>query len=148
MQILGWREWGALPDLGIDAIKMKVDTGARTSCLHAYKLQPFERDGEAWLRIWIHPEQGSTREHCCEAPIHDQRDVTDSGGHKERRYVIKTTLTMGDFAQAVELTLTNRDSMKFRMLLGRQAMRGHFHVDPDASYLLGNLTPESKGVRA
>lgn len=146
MQTLGWREWGALPELGIEAIKMKVDTGARTSCLHAFKLEPFERNGEDWLRIWIHPEQHSLREHVCETKIHDQREVTDSGGHTELRYVIKSKLVLGDFEQAVELTLTNRDSMKFRMLLGRQAMRRHFLVDPDASYLLGNQQPESKGV--
>ncbi|KFZ29103.1 ribosomal protein S6 modification protein [Pseudidiomarina atlantica] len=137
MQTLGWREWGALPELGIEAIKMKVDTGARTSCLHAFRLEPFEKNGEAWLRIWIHPEQGSNREHICEAKIHDQREVTDSGGHTELRYVIRSQLVLGNFTGPVELTLTNRDSMKFRMLLGRQAMRGIFLVDPDASYLVG-----------
>ncbi|WP_411360740.1 ATP-dependent zinc protease [Pseudidiomarina sp. YC-516-91] len=137
MQTLGWREWGALPELGIEAIKMKVDTGARTSCLHAFRLEPFDKNGEAWLRIWIHPEQGSNREHICEAKIHDQREVTDSGGHTELRYVIRSKLVLGDFTGPVELTLTNRDSMKFRMLLGRQAMRGIFLVDPDASYLVG-----------
>ncbi|RUO56335.1 ATP-dependent zinc protease [Pseudidiomarina homiensis] len=140
MQTLGWREWGALPDLGITAIKMKVDTGARTSCLHAFKLEPFSKDGENWLRIWVHPEQDSDREHMCEAKIHDQREVTDSGGHTELRYVIKSKLKVGDFYDDVELTLTNRDSMKFRMLLGRQAMRGVFLVDPDASYLQGVLS--------
>ncbi|WP_258239913.1 MULTISPECIES: ATP-dependent zinc protease family protein [Pseudidiomarina] len=140
MQTLGWREWGALPDLGITAIKMKVDTGARTSCLHAFKLEPFNKDGENWLRIWVHPEQDSNREHMCEAKIHDQREVTDSGGHTELRYVIKSKLKVGDFYDDVELTLTNRDSMKFRMLLGRQAMRGVFLVDPDASYLQGVLS--------
>ena len=137
MQTLGWREWGSLPELGIDALKMKVDTGARTSCLHAFKLEPFEQDGENWLRIWLHPEQHSDREHVCEAKIHDQREVTDSGGHTELRYVILSTLNLGEFSQPIELTLTNRDTMKFRMLLGRQAMRGHFLVDPDKSYLLG-----------
>jgi len=140
MQTLGWREWGALPALGIDAIKMKVDTGAKTSCLHAFKLEPFERDGQEWLKIWVHPEQNSLTEHCCEARIHDKREVTDSGGHTERRYVIKTRLQIGDFDRDVELTLTNRDSMKFRMLLGRQAMRGQFLVNPDASFLLGEVS--------
>ena len=137
MQTLGWREWGALPELGIEAIKMKVDTGARTSCLHAFRLEPFDNNGEAWLRIWVHPEQESDREHVCEAKIFDQREVTDSGGHTELRYVIRSQLVLGNFTGPVELTLTNRDSMKFRMLLGRQAMRGIFLVDPDASYLLG-----------
>ncbi len=138
LKTLGWREWGALPELGVNAIKIKVDTGARTSCLHAFKLEPFERDGEAWLRIWLHPEQQSNREHVCEAKIHDQRAVTDSGGHTEQRYVIVSTLQLGDWREPIELTLTNRDTMKFRMLLGRQAMRGHFLVDPDASFLLGS----------
>lgn len=137
MQTLGWREWGALPELAIPALKMKVDTGAKTSCLHAFRLEPFDKDGEAWLRIWLHPEQNSEREHVCEAKIHDQREVTDSGGHTELRYVIKSRLQLGHFDRAIELTLTNRDTMKFRMLLGRQAMRGCFIVNPNASYLLG-----------
>jgi hypothetical protein len=137
MQTLGWREWGALPELAIPALKMKVDSGAKTSCLHAFRLEPFSKDGEAWLRIWLHPDQHSDREHVCEAKIHDQREVTDSGGHTELRYVIKSRLQLGNFDRAIELTLTNRDTMKFRMLLGRQAMRGRFIVNPNASYLLG-----------
>lgn len=137
MITIGWREWGALPELGIDTIHMKVDTGAKTSCLHAFKLEPFEKNGQPWLRIFMHPEQGSLREHVREAPVHEQRAVTDSGGHTETRYVIKTRLRLGAFNQTIELTLTNRDTMTFRMLLGRQAMRGHFLVDPDASHRLG-----------
>lgn len=137
MQTIGWREWGSLPDLNIERIKMKVDTGAKTSCLHAFKLEPFERNGQSWLRIWVHPEQDSQVVHICEAPIHDQREVTDSGGHTELRYVIRTRLLAGDYNEPVELTLTNRDSMKFRMLLGRQAMRSYFLVNPEASFLLG-----------
>jgi hypothetical protein len=103
----------------------------------AFRLEPFSKDGEAWLRIWLHPDQHSDREHVCEAKIHDQREVTDSGGHTELRYVIKSRLQLGNFDRAIELTLTNRDTMKFRMLLGRQAMRGRFIVNPNASYLLG-----------
>ena len=137
MTTIGWQEWGALPELNINLIHMKVDTGATTSCLHAFKLEPFERDGQEWLRIFMHPEQGSLREQVCEAPVFDKREVTDSGGHTETRYVIRTRLQLGKFDQAVELTLTNRDTMKFRMLLGRQAMRGNFIVDPQASHLLG-----------
>jgi hypothetical protein len=137
MQTLGWREWGALPELAIPALKMKVDTGAKTSCLHAFRLEPFEHNGEAWLRIWLHPDQHSEREHVCQAKIYDQREVTDSGGHTELRYVIKSRLQLGNFDRSIELTLTNRDTMKFRMLLGRQAMRGSFIVNPKASYLLG-----------
>ncbi|MFV1467663.1 MULTISPECIES: ATP-dependent zinc protease [Idiomarina] len=137
MTTIGWQEWGVLPELHINPIHMKVDTGAKTSCLHAFKLEPFERDNKEWLRIYMHPEQGSLREQICEAPVFDKREVTDSGGHTETRYVIRTRLQLGTFDELVELTLTNRDTMKFRMLLGRQAMRGHFIVDPQASHLLG-----------
>lgn len=137
MQTLGWREWGSLPDLGVDTIHMKVDTGAKTSCLHAFKLEPFTRDDNAWLRIWLHPEQDSDRELICEAPVFDQREVTDSGGHTETRYVIKTRLVLGEFNGEIELTLTNRDTMRYRMLLGRQAMRQRFIVNPAAAHLVG-----------
>ncbi len=139
-KLLGWREWAALPDLGIHSIKMKVDTGARTSCLHAFNLEPFDKDGQPWLKIWVHPIQGSDQEHICEAPVLEQRTVTDSGGHRETRYVIETTLVVGGDAFKVELTLTNRDTMKFRMLLGRQAMNGRYIVDPKASYLTGTIS--------
>lgn len=135
--MLGWREWASLPDLGITNIKVKVDTGARTSCLHAFKLEPFQKDDAEWLRIWVHPSQDSNVEHVCEAPVLEQRTVTDSGGHRETRYVIQTTLVIGDKSFRTEVTLTNRDTMKFRMLLGRQAMNGRYIVDPKASYLTG-----------
>ncbi|AVJ55192.1 ATP-dependent zinc protease [Idiomarina sp. OT37-5b] len=137
MQTLGWKEWGALPDIGIDRIHMKVDTGAKTSCLHAFKLEPFERDGATWLKVYVHPQQDSLQEHSFEAPVYEQREVTDSGGHTEVRYVIRTRLVLGQFDQVIELTLTNRDTMKFRMLLGRQAMRQHFIVNPAQAHLLG-----------
>lgn len=137
MQTLGWKEWGSLPQLGIERIHMKVDTGAKTSCLHAFKLEPFERDGQQWLKVYMHPHQDSLYEHIFETPVYEQREVTDSGGHTEVRYVIRSQLKLGKFDQTVELTLTNRDTMKFRMLLGRQAMRHNFTVDPAAAHLLG-----------
>ncbi|PYE33217.1 hypothetical protein DFP83_10454 [Idiomarina fontislapidosi] len=140
MEILGWKEWGRLPDIGIDAIHMKVDTGAKTSCLHAFKLEPFEKDGQDWLRVLVHPHQDSLDEHVFESPIHDQREVTDSGGHTEVRYVIRTRLQLGAFDGPIELTLTNRDTMKFRMLLGRQAMRKRFMVNPELAHQLGERT--------
>lgn len=137
---IGWREWAALPELGIPRIKVKVDTGARTSCLHAFRLEPFTRDEQPWLRFWIHPDQYNDEEQCCEAPIHDQRVVADSGGHREQRYVIRSTALLGECKWPIELTLTNRDSMRFRMLLGRTAIvAGQFIVDPDGSYLQGDV---------
>lgn len=135
---LGWREYIGLPGLGIGRVKAKVDTGARTSCIHAFSVEPFEKDGESWVRFGVHPNQKDTvTELWCEAQVIDCRPVTDSGGHTETRYVIRSTLVIGEHSFDAELTLSNRDNMRFRMLLGRTAMRNRFVVDSGASYLQG-----------
>ena len=137
---LGWREWVALPDLNLPAIKAKVDTGARTSALHAFLIEPYEREGVEMLRFLIHPIQRNQDLAVeCHCPVFDYREVSDSGGHREMRYVIQSRVVIGGREWPIELTLTNRNTMRFRMLLGRTAMEDRFLVDPGASYVNGKL---------
>ncbi|MCG8068578.1 MAG: ATP-dependent zinc protease [Candidatus Thiodiazotropha taylori] len=136
--LIGWREWLILPELGIQNIKAKIDTGARTSALHAFSLKSYQESGIPMVRFGMHPLQNNTDfEQWCTAKVIDEREVTDSGGHRESRFVIRTPVKLGPHQWDIEVTLTNRDTMKFRMLLGRTAIAGHFSVDPEASYLYG-----------
>lgn len=133
---IGWREWVSLPDLGLQNIKAKVDTGARTSALHAFALRPFKEGNQDKIRFDIHPLQQNTDVIVtCEADIIDQRFVTDSGGHSEMRYVICTPVIIGDKTWPIEITLTERDTMLFRMLLGRSAIRRRYIVNPGRSFI-------------
>ncbi len=135
---LGWREWVGLPELGIPLIKAKIDTGARTSALHAFELRTFSVGGQQRVEFRIHPQQrDKNRVIICTADVIDERMVTDSGGHKERRWVINTLLSMGIHSWLIETTLAARDDMKFRLLLGRTAIKGRARVDPARSYLIG-----------
>ena len=136
--IVGWREWVALPELGIPAIKAKVDTGARTSALHAYMVEPFTENGRERVRFGIRPlRKRKDLELLCEADVYDRRVVSDSGGHREERYIIRTPLFIGGMSRDIELSLTNRDTMLFRMLIGRTALKGRLVVDPAQSYCTG-----------
>jgi hypothetical protein len=141
---IGWREWIRLPGLGDAIVKAKVDTGARTSSLHAYDEEEFERSGENWLRFRFHPNQRDEETNvAAEARLVGRRNVTASNGQSELRYVVETEALIDGNVVPIELTLTRRDAMGFRMLLGRRALRGLFVVDPKRSF----RTAESKDVR-
>ena len=135
---LGWREWISLADLGDVKLLAKVDTGAKTCALHAFYVDPFDKDGENWVRFGLHPSRKSSKKEIhCVARINDHRPVRDSSGNEELRYVIETPITVGTIVFACEMTLTNRDSMRYRFLLGRNAIRGRYIVNPARSCILG-----------
>ncbi|MDR5701570.1 ATP-dependent zinc protease family protein [Agromyces aerolatus] len=136
--IAGWREWASLPAIGVPWIKVKLDTGARTSALHAFDVEELERDGAEWVRFGVRPWQDSDEDAVVvETRVHDRREVRSSSGHVTERIVVELELVLHDRRVAAEVTLTNRDEMGFRMLVGREALRGTFLVDPGASFLGG-----------
>jgi hypothetical protein len=139
--LIGWREWVNLSELGIQRIKAKVDTGARTSALHAFSLRPFVLDGKQKISFDIHPLQHNTDNIItCIADVVDTRLVTDSGGHREERFVIETPITIAGQTWPIEITLTERENMLFRMLLGRSALRKRFIVNPARSFITTKTT--------
>lgn len=136
--VIGWREWLALPEFDIDAIKVKIDTGARTSAIHAFKIRPFTERGAPWVSFVLRPKQRARNPSLeCTAPIVDERKIRSSNGEQERRFVIETDARLGEIEWPIEVSLTNRDELGFRMLLGREAVRRNFLVNPDRSYLIG-----------
>jgi len=138
---VGWREWAALPELDIPAIKVKNDTGARTSALHALNIERVKVNRTDRVRFLVQPlQRNKVIVIKTEAPLVDIRSVSDSGGHTESRYVISSTLQMGPVNQEIEITLTERNSMLFRMLIGRTALADNVLVDPAASYLCGRVS--------
>jgi len=139
--IIGSHEWCGFPSLGIPAVKARVDSGAKTSSLHAFNIQPFKKDGEPWVSFEVHPVQENRQIVIrCERPVVDKRKVRSSSGDTETRYVISALLRLGGAEWDVELTLTNRDSMGYRMLLGREAMSGRTLVDPELGSTQGEVS--------
>lgn len=139
---VGWREWVALPELGIPAVKVKIDTGARTSALHAVDIKRINKNGRDMVRFTVQPiQRNSSVLVRAEAPLIDIRSVSDSGGHSEKRFVISSRLTMGSMDTEIDITLTERNTMLFRMLVGRTALADNVMVDPAASYLCGRKSP-------
>lgn len=133
--IVGWQEWLALPDLGLPAIKAKIDTGARTSALHAFLIEPFGPPASPMVRFGVHPIPGRLDVAVfASAPVVDRREVTSSNGERETRYFIRTPVKLGDKVLEIEVGLTNRESMSYRMLLGRQAIREDMMVDAATSF--------------
>ncbi len=138
LPIIGWREWVTLPGLQIEAVKAKIDTGARTSCLHAVRVKTFDRDGRTFVTFAVHPLQKNSKVTVeAEAEVVEFRDIRSSNGHVSRRPVIVTPVSVLGQTWDVELTLANRDEMGFRMLLGREALRERFLVDSGRSFAGG-----------
>lgn len=139
--LIGWQEWCALPELGIPAIKAKIDTGARTSAIHAFDIEPISKHGRKYVRFSVHPIQhNDLLAVTCEVPIVDRRRIMSSSGHKEFRYVIKTPIILGHKMWEIEVTLSNRDPLLFRMLLGREALQHGVMIEPHKRLCQGTRT--------
>lgn len=135
---IGWREWISFPEWGINNIKVKVDTGAKTSSIHAIELEYFMQDSKQWVRFSINPWQMTSADKIqISAPVNSFKEVKSSSGCIEKRPVVKTAISVSGIRIHVDLTLTNRSDMGFRMLLGRDAMKKHFLIIPGKSYLGG-----------
>lgn len=136
--VIGWREWAAFPDLAVEKINAKIDTGAKSSAIHAFRIREIDIDGEPHAEFFLHPLQGRTRPEiaCCE-PIVDRRVIRSSNGQEAERLVIRTRLAMGERIWKIDLTLADRDAMGFRLLIGRDALGRKYLVNPAASYVLG-----------
>ena len=138
---IGSEEWVSLVELNIPYIKARIDSGAKTSSLHALNIQPYQKDGQNWVSFDVYPIQNDGKRRVkCNALVTDKRVVKSSTGNREQRFVIQTFMTIGDHTWSIEITLTNRDSMGYRMLLGREAMKGRLIVDPEKSFSLGNIS--------
>lgn len=136
---IGWQEWVSLPELNIPAIKAKIDTGAKTSSLHAFDIEPYQHNGQLYVNFLVHPLQADTSIRiACRAPVIDMRGVMSSNAQIENRYVIKSWLCLGSAKWEIELTLSNRDPLRFRMLLGREALRSKVLIDPSKSLCTAN----------
>lgn len=137
---IGWREWLSFPELGIEKIKAKIDTGARTSAIHAFDIKEFEEDGVTFVSFRVHLlQRRKTKQVSCRAKVLDKRMITSSNGDRVGRYIIETTLKLGDRSWPIELSLASRDQLGFRVLLGRQAIRSKCVVYAGSSYKTGKL---------
>ena len=152
LSVIGLREWIALPDLGIVGLRAKIDTGASTSSLHASDIVTFHRDGRDWVRFTAHLGTQVLRRNRCEAPLVTMKTIKSSNGQSQHRYVIRTTLALGDRIWPVEFTLACRKTMRYRVLLGSKALvQGQLVVNPALTYVqdkpLIMVTPALSGAQ-
>lgn len=140
---IGWREWVSFPDYGIGSIKAKIDTGAKTSAIHAFRIREVDYEGARHVEFFLHPEQKRRNpEIRCIAPVLDQRLIKSSNGTVQNRFIVSTTLAIADREWSIDLSLTNRDDMGFRLLIGRDALRNKVIIHPAKSFMLGRRKRE------